>query len=199
MLQDIDTLKIMISDLGRLSGLQAQLKPLLSQVEQKIAPFHSRSLQNGFAAVQWCIDQGLIQQGITFLQETLISLIVEKIIGLSEINNYVWRIAAKGALNGSDNPNKTIQEKKRYQPDVPDETVKEKYEKMHQWVKSYPGLSDEYKKLTGPDGFRNDINHCGFRENPLKAEDLKRELRDLFESIKSLKLYAPQPLQPPLC
>ena len=184
--EDIDGLKNQIGELGQDSGLQAQLRPLLEKVGEKIGPFRSGTLQNGFAAVQWCIDHGMVQQGITFLQETVVSWVVESVVGRSELNNPVYRFAANGALNLALSADKTLQVHKEdiKSLGMEESEIRTSYQKMCDLVT--PALSRKYKNLTGHKGFRNDINHCGFRDAPLSPAKLKENLERLFTQIKPL-------------
>ncbi len=53
---------------------------------------------------------------------------------------------------------------------------------MLEYVKGKDGLSDCFKRFTGD--VRNDINHCGFRNKPMSAEELEEELRKAYEQIR---------------
>lgn len=185
---DIDGLKARVGQLGRESGLQQQLLPLLEKVEEKISPFQSETLQNGFAAVQWCIDHGMVQQGITFLQETAVSYVIEAVLGKSELNNPVYRYAANGTLNRAYSADRTLRDCRddieRLRMDEAE--IRESYQSMYDFVQAIPGLSRRYRELTGKAGFRNDINHCGFRDAPLSPAELKNKLKQVFAQIKPL-------------
>lgn len=181
---DVDNLKLTIDNLGKDSKLQEQLKPLLERIQEKILPFKSNSILNGFAAVQWSIDHGLIQQGITFLLETLITLPIEHIISKDQINNNAWRTVSKTALLDGD-IEKSISKKKIEQLGISEEGFLQICHKMKLWIQQYPELTVEVKKLTG-EGFRNDINHCGFRDTPKDPSTLKSELIDVFQNVKKI-------------
>ena len=82
-----------ILEVSKNEPIKEQLKPLLAKIEAKISHFETgETLQNGLAAVDWCIQHNMIQQGITFLQETLISHIVEKITGKEVLNELIKNI-----------------------------------------------------------------------------------------------------------
>ncbi len=185
---DIDLLKNIVTLTPTQPEIKKQLKPLLKNIQQKIAPFEKANLQNGFAAVEWCIQHGMIQQGITFLQETLKSMVIERTIGMEHLNEYVFRFAANGALNKLSNPGKTISEKNRHMHSISDDDMRSIYNQMYRWVNVRDPLADLYMRLTGRDGFRNDINHCGFKNNYKSADELKGELIDLYKSLKVLNL-----------
>ncbi|PSR11248.1 MAG: hypothetical protein DA408_20880 [Bacteroidetes bacterium] len=183
---DIDQLKVHINELEGQSDVAQQLRPLLSKINAKLAPFHSQQLGNGFAAVEWCIQHNMVQQGITFLQETLQSYLVEKIVGQEFLTNRVYRYAANGALGGYTSPRRTIEEKNRAKLPLSDQDIKECYAAMLAVTRSFKGLSKLYRSLTGE--FRNDINHCGFRDEYASPQELKKQLSDIYQAIKALNL-----------
>jgi CRISPR-associated Csx2 family protein len=165
-----------------------QLSPLLNEVEEKIKPFNNNTIKNGFAAVEWCIQHDLIQQGITILQEVLISLVIEGAIDEEEKNNRVMRELASAALNGkelreNDYRNLCTPRSKLRKEDIDDDL-----DQMVQWVTKFSGLKNLYTTLTGTTGFRNDINHAGFRDTALKPDQLRQELQQLYQKIKALDL-----------
>lgn len=184
----IGLLKQVVS-IGQQMDIEQQLRPLLAEIEKKIAPFESGSLANGLAAVQWCIDHGLLQQGITFLQETLISYVVDHTLGRGEVNNQFFRLLAGFALNGARKlPKDFLQKSKQFSLSLSKTQIEGLFQSMQQWVRSKGKLIKHYQKLTGRKGFRNDINHCGFRDGYLSPDELTEKLKSLFENIQQLKL-----------
>lgn len=183
---DFNGMKQRVVRLGEDSSLEVQLKPLLKKISEKLSGFDSYQLRNGFSAVEWCIQHNMIQQGITFLQETIVSLVIEQMSRVSMVTDLVYRTAANGALHGYSNAYLAL--KKRDEHDLPlaDEDIIELQLEMKQWVDSVNGLSRLYKRLSGD--FRNDVNHCGFREDYKSAEELKNELAAIYTSIKALNL-----------
>lgn len=61
------------------NDLHEAVKPILSKVGEKLEPFGKEKDQNGLAGVEWCLEHGLIQQGITLLQEFIITLICRRL------------------------------------------------------------------------------------------------------------------------
>ncbi len=186
---DIDHLKRQMTELGAQAKLEAQLKPLLEKVQEKIKGFQSNHLSNGFAAVQWCIDHGMVQQGITFLQESLISYVVEKAIDPKKTTTTFYRNMAGSALNKvRKGHERLIHQKSRYGIDQSDAEIENLYRQVFSFVQSIPGFADLYKRLTGKKGFRNDINHCGFRDDYKSPEELVFELESLAKAVGVLNL-----------
>ncbi len=183
---DVDKLKANIQQMSAQSDIEAVLRPLLDIVGSKLAPFQSRQLSNGFAAVEWCIEHGMIQQGVTILQETLQSYVIESILGRDELTMRIYRFAANGALGGYKSPKRTIEEAHRDKFPVTDDELTATYQSMYELVKSKEGLSVQYRLLTGE--LRNDINHGGFRDNYMTPAGLKAELSRIFDEIKALNL-----------
>lgn len=190
---DINSLKANIRQMSKQSDIEVVLRPLLDIVSAKLSPFESHQLSNGFAAVNWCIQHNMIQQGITFLQETLISYIVERFLGENMLTEVYERDLASSALqlfsakkNRLLDPtsNKVFSQKNEEEKLA----VLAIYTEMREFVKDKYPLSLLYKELVGKDGFRNDINHCGYREAYLEPKALNEALRTIFGEIKSLNL-----------
>jgi CRISPR-associated Csx2 family protein len=169
---DVDSFKNLVT-LGRLTVYEAQLKPILERVEQKLEKFNSQNTQNGFSAVEWCIENGLVQQGYTFLQETVVAYVVESVFGKEALFNHDYRDAAASALNGY----------KRRNGKIPMET---ETTAAFNFLKPIRGLREHYKKLTGNRGLRNDINHAGFKENYASPDQLRNDLKDIYTAIKKI-------------
>lgn len=189
---EIDKLKESIRLMSEQSDIEVVLQPLLEKVSAKIAPFGSKQLSNGFAAVEWCIQHNMVQQGITFLQETIISYMVERFFGKEALTSVYERDLAGSALQlFHTNKNRFLQESFKafkQKTEQEREDIKNIYTQMREFVKNKTPLKDLYAELVGEKGFRNDINHCGFRKHYLHPEELNESLKSLFEKIKSLNL-----------
>jgi CRISPR-associated (Cas) DxTHG family len=175
---DIDSLKSQIVNLQS-QTIQAQLRPLLERIEQKIQPFNSQNTLNGIQAVEWCVNNGLIQQGYTFLQETLKSYVIEYVFrGNLNLQSYILqkeiRESAHLALNGATE----YVIRNRLPHGMPDKSREMKTFVTHIRIIRY------YRNLTGDSGLRNDINHCGFKAHYEHPADLVTELRELLTNVK---------------
>jgi len=195
LIQDIkiDNLKAYIRQMSEQSDIDAVLQPLLDKVSVKISPFESGQLSNGFAAVDWCIQHNMTQQGITFLQETLISYMVERFWGRDALIDVYLRDLAGSAfqlLPSEINNHLNSQKSKPFSQklSVEQTNIRDIYHKMCEFVKNKTPLSELYKELVGKDGFRNDINHCGYKSSYLSPDELNESLRTLFSNIKLLNL-----------
>jgi CRISPR-associated Csx2 family protein len=174
--KDLEEMKTVIRDLQRESDIEAQLSPILEKIAQKIASFGNETALNGFAAVQWCIQHNLIQQGYTFLEETCKSFLIEKTAGLAYINDPVCRQSAGTALKAirPHNWGKAGEVDMDLTQDMVDLIAAD-----------FPGIVQVYRQLTGSAGLRNDINHCGFMQEPKSPEALKSDLTKVFHQIKN--------------
>ncbi|GEM_PF-655588 len=186
---DINSLKNILSKIKN-EPIKEQLKPLITRIEAKIDRFkNGKTLQNGFAAVEWCIQHNMIQQGITFLQETLISHVLEKVERKEKLKDLFFREITATALQLiTAKRNRHFGPKFQQRPIPEQEDILEVYEDMRAYVKSQAPLKSLYAELIGHDGFRNDINHCGFRENYQLPNQLRESLKDLFIKISDLNL-----------
>ena len=176
---DISSFKTLV-DSSLTLPIAAQLRPLLEKIQEKLSPFSTDNLQNGLNAVKWCIDNGLIQQGYNFLQETIVSIVLERALSPEHLTNRKYRTHAGAALNGI-NPNRL---KLKQDERIPDD----EYIHLCEYVKKHRGLIGLYKKLTGHDGLRNDINHCGFKVGYAMPSTLKDELNSLYQEFIKFNL-----------
>lgn len=169
---DIETIKqiVAVEATGPLAPL---LRPLLARVKQRLDPFQSDSLLNGLLAVQWCIDHDLIQQGYTLLQESFISLLVRMAGGDPTV--YAQRHWANAALNGYQSLNSGPY------PDTPGE--EQLFAAMIELARARRPLIHAYRRMTGKEGLRNDINHGGSTRPYASPDHLRQELRDLYQTL----------------
>lgn len=146
------------------------MNPLFEKISDKFENFDQNDVKNGYAAVEWCINHNLVQQGYTILLETIISQFVVKCFGKNEITNINKRELVSTAVYSKDSENDIklsdsekvdIQKLKNYMPE--------------DFVRLYDTISQT----------RNDINHAGMRENPQKPKDLINNLKDYYNKFKA--------------
>lgn len=81
--KDIYSMKLKTNIVSQIDNLKQniipQLEPVLMQLKTDFQNSYDDDITNGFFAVKWCIQHGLIQQGYTLLQETIVSVIQSKI------------------------------------------------------------------------------------------------------------------------
>lgn len=167
-------LKENLDDLSKKeSNLLKPLKPLLGKIGDRISEFSSDdNLKNGLAVIKWSIDNNLIQQGYTALDETIKTYVCrqynlddctyinrEDIVGVAlnirmkKIDKSEWRVVDKNI-------------------DLVEKIVNE----INQ------NLIDLCNKIRGK---RNDINHFGFKEGISDYETMKRELNKYYDEFKN--------------
>lgn len=153
----------------------APFNPIFSRLKIQIHKFSSENnIKNGFTSVEWCLQNGLFQQGLTMLQETIISMICdsEKL----EISDKVHRSIVSKAFN--------IRHYNRPENEWTGECISS--EVNHQLTKTLcknyilESLLFEFNNLTES---RNDINHFGMRKNSAKSDSFEKNLREIFYSV----------------
>lgn len=179
---DMEAMKTAIRELQQQSDIEIPLGPILEKIEQKMAGFSNNTAQNGFAAVQWCIAHGLIQQGYTFLEETCKSFLIERTHHIADINDPLLRESAKTALNAIPRHKWLLRENGK-----PDDKIDRDATVLMQAVLEtyHPELSRAYRRLTGAEGLRNDMNHGGHQPAPKSPDELKRALVAIFSDIQT--------------
>ncbi len=148
---------------------------IINKVEKDIEKFKEKNTFNVLHTVEWCIKKGLYQQGITMLQEGLITILLEKvgleytdIITREEFSNYIGFENKKEDVEFRGNTNK----------------MKEIIEKLNSQGLDYTKLKKAYcnvKKI------RNDINHGGFllRDNKKNGKPKSKiESRTFKENLE---------------
>ncbi len=145
------------------------LKPILQKIEEEVRCFSPRTIKNCFYAVEYCLRHGLIQQGITLLQETMLTYILEN-CGLDSENLYHRQLLSgmiaaefgKGAEKCADIPSDFAS------------GVKE-----NKW---FMRLGPLFERLRN---HRNNINHGGFFE-PYKPDTFKSKLKEVYDMVKKV-------------
>lgn len=171
---DYDKLKQLLNEVKG-SSIKP-LDPLLDKIAGKVAPFANDDVRNGLVSVGWCIDHGLVPQGFTLLQETLISMEIADHFGKDAILDQEKRELVAQALNiGS----KAIPEPdwKEAAHDHPDD-IRAILEGLP------PGFLELFDGLSQA---RNDINHGGFSSSAAKPGALEARLREYYRRATTLK------------
>ena len=166
----------------RLADLPSPFRPLFERIRRRLEAFSGNQLEDGLAAVQWCADHNLIQQGFTILEEILLSYVVEG-VGRNPSDETVRNIASQAF---------TIMRKGIVDtPSLWQEPSKAHPELALKMVKVIRGHKDLDKIGSALQPIRNDLNHAGFGKDkkPLKkadqfAKDLKRLLEKTKEALR---------------
>ncbi|BBM40741.1 hypothetical protein JCM16776_0961 [Leptotrichia shahii] len=158
---------------------------VIDKIEKDIHNFKIKNVNNVFYAVEWCIEKKLFQQGITMLQEGLITFLLNKAnIDYTNKNN---REELSNFIG--------LENIKEYSGDI---------EKMQNIVRELNEKQIDFQKLKSLYGniknIRNDINHGGFnlKDNKENGEPRSRTdsltfrntLEKNFKKIKEIIFYA---------
>lgn len=155
------------------NNLQPAFKPILKKVINKISDFDSNTALNFIPAVKWCIDHEMVPQGITMLQEGIISFIIDR-HGFNysdrELRTAISSYFSKGEKNDFEEAKIHIKYKQELETIFSDSLVKE--------------ISPIFLAITPT---RNDINHGGTNESSSNStEKLFNKLKQRYCEIESL-------------
>lgn len=151
------------------------LNPILNKISDKIKGFEAgENIKNGFFAVQWCIDNGLTQQGLTLLQENIINAVL-----ISENLDYSQEYNRNVVSSCFTIFSEKI-EKSKWRGDVSiDTTFTDKILKSDLVIQ----LSGEFDSLGK---YRNDINHAGMKTNARDSKKFDTKLKEAFDNVKNI-------------
>lgn len=156
----------------RTEGLPV-LEPLLDPMKRKIEHFKKDCPKNCLVAAKWCLDHDLVQQGITILQEGIITIILEKLD--EDWRDRLSREVVSGCFNVCN---------RRIKQENWNEKLKRK-DNLTRKLLAVPllcKLAPIYDKLSK---YRNDINHAGFIK-PRQSESFRRKLRESLACIEEI-------------
>ncbi len=154
----------------------APFNPIFSRIKSQIIRFASNdNVKNGFVAVDWCINNGLIQQGLTILQETITSIVCES-EGL-DIVHEKNRTIVSSVFN--------IIEKNIPENEWKGECAKTQNIELTRKLCNNNLIISLVKDYVNLSNSRNDINHSGMRNNPAKASSFENNLKQVFCSVLS--------------
>ena len=179
------------------SDILPELKPLFHKIQDSIKDFDSENnFELGIASIKWCINNEMIQQGYTALEEAIKTYLC-----------YYYKIDEKSKKNRENfcknAINSLIKElnKNRSNASNSDLIRKNSWNTIKEWTKNDDLSSPELELLenivmTLPlelaqlsyeiSGFRNDINHFGFTETMMDSEKLKSSLTNFFNKFQKI-------------
>ena len=174
--EDVNFLRENIKLYQRSEHLKA-FKPLLDLVQTKLDSFRNDPFCDGLAASRWCLDQNLIQQGFTILQESIVTFLVVALDG--KTLDVTEREIASQSVNNHFSKRDPID----WRPPTRDNM--ERTQAYLKLISRYPGLSATFDQISG---YRNDLNHAGWREDKRTASKFRLNLENLINKIESLTL-----------
>lgn len=149
--------------------------PLLEKMSLELKTYTDDEHKNMLKVVKWCCEHNLIQQGITILEEGIVTFLCEK-YGLDPNNIDIDRKIINQASN--------IRVNKK-----PFEEWQKESKANEQLIRRL--LDDEYfsKAATFLDSMvntRNDINHAGWRKSPFKPKVIEKNLCKFLKEAEKL-------------
>lgn len=161
-------------------GLIKPLRPILEKVQQKVAPLIEAGELSWLAAVAWCIQHQMVQQGITQLQEGLLTWMCQQLAAEDDSHRsfFDWqKEAPRNLLSGV--LHLCRQEKKPEEwkgelaahPELTHALFDNK--RIQTWAPRYASLST----------LRNAINHGGYTDT-LKAGNFAKKLQEHYQAVK---------------
>lgn len=173
------------------------LKPILNLVMSEVAALGApKSYENCLKVASWCYDHGLFQQAITFIVEGVISVIVGKYIG-DDVNDKNLR----GLVNSSLTPAASVissKGTKSFEQCVDwgfvkgDRNIVRRLGQMFIDISLEDGLVCQYYDRVVKR--RNDIDHGGFRKDPLEVKKLKEAFKFAIEAAEKIVSRLPDVL-----
>ena len=165
---------------SELQGKKLTLKPmepLLERIGEKISGFRFNDIRNNYRAVEWCIQHGWIQQGITQLQETIIThmleLLQENSNNCSDKEKVKKREIVSSVFHAKNNP---VAQYVYVDCEKKDPHLAKR-------IDEHPFCEVAYLPFNKLRDHRNDINHSGFVEQN-KASNFQTQLISVFHEFK---------------
>ncbi|MDR2755136.1 MAG: TIGR02221 family CRISPR-associated protein [Planctomycetaceae bacterium] len=157
-------------------NLISALNPILKKMEISVKKTYQgdNNVRNMLAVVEWCLEKNLVQEGLTILQEGIISCL------LSE-KNYLDRNTRQfvsSCLQYCDS-------EKKIESKLSEDDQNCLKEHLHQQFgfKKLAGANGIFRKITE---LRNDINHSGMGNSAQPSDKFQKLLTEYFEEIKKI-------------
>lgn len=151
------------------------LAPLIERLVQRFQPFTANDYAANLEAVKWCLENELIQQGLTLLEEAMVTYLCE-IFGLNKLDKEEREVMTACAhincCNLPENEWKGIAAKKK--------------EVIHRILSSEKVAKDFWNLLYNLGDTRNDINHAGWQPHSRSAGKFKEQLMTFLHQAQPL-------------
>ncbi|WP_077614757.1 TIGR02221 family CRISPR-associated protein [Caenibacillus caldisaponilyticus] len=173
-LQIIGEIRALRDQLQKVQKLEASpikpFSPLFDEIHRKYERFFNDKSKNFLNMAKWCEENGLIQPGLTLLQENCITALCY-VLDIDWSNTDKRRDVASAI---------TILLK-----DIPREKWRVRdvqfVEKVIEQIKPFRDLLKPFSELTE---YRNDINHAGTGKNVFSSQRLYQKLKDNIEKLE---------------
>lgn len=147
------------------------LKPILHEVRKQLLVFDKKdNVKNGFYAAKWCIDNELYQNAITIIKENITTLVCDE----NNLNSN-----SKADRDWIDSIMKIVVDEIEEEKWIGIED-NERTKTIINQSKLIKLLNQDFKNVSA---IRNDLNHAGYRNNPLKSKTIKSNISELLCSI----------------
>lgn len=144
------------------------LKPLLEKMQTRFQAYqHHQDMLNIFQVVKWCSTHNLIQQGLTLLEEGVITDLCQK-LGL-DADNFDDRHTVSGAIAIIARKSPQLEHEFNAEHELKLEVIQQ-HLPSREFVKAFESLRSA----------RNDINHGGYSKDYKKAKDFQKTFDKLL-------------------
>ena len=178
---------------GYLNKLQEVIikpvKPIIDKVNNEFIDFNDQpDVKNGFHAAQWCINHGLYQQATTIMQESVVSYFCvqyQELIKCTLLEDRRDIISSALRILADNTPESEWRLRKMENLDQLKAVVdafnndRDAYT-VRRSNGEYEHISSTYSNLSD---LRNDINHNGMRNNPLKPSAIKTKTEEFYSLL----------------
>lgn len=202
------------SEVQSLLEQKPYMSPLFTQIQDAISVFDTEDIFHiGMETTRWCISRGKIQQGYTALEESMFTYFCG-IAGFNETKREEREIVSRILSTG----NKLSQENHAFQSagellliweekvleyvrkesdeETESDSKRGKVRQLIHYCANHPETGQTEKNLKEIFTLvgritddRNDINHFGFRRDPLSPQDLMKRLKENYNELKKLTGY----------
>ncbi len=150
------------------------LDPLLKILQKRFRSFNNNEYNNILETSKWCLEHNLIQQGLTILQEEIITYICD----IFELDRLTYADNRKLITQAVEVKNKPY-EKWHF-------SAKENKAIINKMISSEIFSDDFCELMKNISNLRNDINHSGWNDSPCKPKKFKTNLEEYILKAKKI-------------
>lgn len=169
-------------------------KQILKLIEKKVTPIIASKELIWLESAKWCLEHKLVQQAFTQLQEGLLTYIIKEFRNEWVSNEGFKELLKKYKIEPTFSEHSFNDRKlyssllniiyKKSQNDIGKNTEYYLVVMAEYFMGSkFESLSVVYAHITEP---RNDINHAGIRNDPMKSESLHKRIGELISQVETL-------------
>jgi CRISPR-associated Csx2 family protein len=168
-----NAIKIM-NGLATLKENQFEIKPLapiLKRIEDDVKPLaYADRTNNLIEAVEWCIAKNLVQEGLTILEEFIITFFAESISNNSLDKEFRELISVRLQHPDDFDSARVTTEKNTLASKI------ESHQSFAKFTKIFIQIAET----------RNDINHAGMTQNPMQAANFRKKLIEFLNQTRNI-------------